>query len=213
MLREARVIKSGTATMEPLGGQHVRARCMQVLRRERLEALEQAQAIVAEAKAKAEQLRVEAEQQVGALRAEAERQGYETGLAGALADTLRVAIQQEQLDRLGLERSVQMARLIAERIVGRHLDSDPSAVAEMAQAALAEVRGARQVRFVVHPGDVPTVTAALPPDVTSPMLVEVVAGEHLARGDFELRTDAGRLDASLGTRLAALMQAITENLS
>lgn len=213
MQRQAKVIKGGSATMQPLERRRSEPRRATIVRRERLEALEQAKAILAEARAASEKLRADAQREAEQLRAEAEQRGYEAGMARALADAVRFAIKEEQLDHRQLERSVQMARLIAERLMGRQLETDPAAVADMACAALAEVRGARQVRFVAHPDDVQVIRQALPADALSPMLVEVVAGEHLARGDFELRTDAGRLDASLGPRLTALVRALAENLS
>ncbi len=183
-----------------------------IVRRERLLALEEAHEIRSQALAEAEQIRADTRVLVEQLRRDAERTGYEAGLAQAVVDRSRIALREEQLDQRALARSIEIARLLAERLVGRSIEVDDSTVLDMAHAVLTEVRGAREICFVAHPEDAKLLSQALQKDTVSPIPISVQASDELARGDFHLRTDGGVLKASLGERLDVLARALSESM-
>src|SRR5690606_33556756 len=125
-----------------------------ILRREVLAAKREAEAILKQAQQQAKLLLQQAEQQVQSAREAAEQTGYDAGLALAAEQAVLVARKEEELDQRALSRSIEIARLLAERVIGKTLSESPEALAEMARATLEEVRGARQVRFLVAPDDV-----------------------------------------------------------
>jgi flagellar biosynthesis/type III secretory pathway protein FliH len=214
MLSRAHVIKADQqAAVTPLlrdtTARHARA---SVVLHARLEAEQQAQALLAEANKRAVELLSAAEQQAAQLGARAEQVGLEQGLAQAISATVHLAQTEATRDEQALGRVVDMARLLAERIIGDALQLDAGRVSQMAQAALAEVRGAKRVRFYCHAADLQAVQAALGQAQVGPLAVEVLAREGLNRGDFRLETDVGVLQATLGSRLDLLCRTLQERL-
>jgi flagellar biosynthesis/type III secretory pathway protein FliH len=214
MRTRATILRQGQHPVTPLAGDTAQQgdRGAVILRREVLAAKREAETILEHAEKQAQQLLQQTEQQARSAREAAERAGYEAGLALAVEQVVRVARKEEELDQRALSRSIEIAQLLAERVVGKTLNESPDALAEMARAALEEVRGARQVRFLVAPDDVECIAQALARDLGSPMLVQVEAHPDLQRGDFEMRTDKGVLTAKLADRLRLLAKVLAERL-
>ncbi len=216
MRTRATILRQGQHTTTPVESRetvgHTAQRVPGILRREVLAARREAEAILQDAREQAQQLLDTAREQAQSAREASERAGYDAGLASAVEQAVRVARKEEELDQRALSRSVEMARLLAERVVRTTLNESPEALSAMARATLEEVRGARQVRFFVAPDDVALISEALAHDSGSPMLVRVEADPDLQRGDFEMQTDAGTLTAKLGERLLLLAKVLAERL-
>jgi flagellar assembly protein FliH len=155
---------------------------------------------------------------------EIERQAREEGYAAGLAEGRATAKQQldERLARLesicsaaarplgsfddATERELALlATVIAQRVVGRELQLDPSLIASAVREAAAALPSAtRELRIWVHPSDMD-------------LLRELGAAEShwrfganpaLSRGDCVLESERSRLDARVSTRLAAVVDAV-----
>ncbi|RDS81850.1 FliH/SctL family protein [Dyella psychrodurans] len=155
---------------------------------------------------------------------EIERQAREEGYAAGVAEGRAAAKQQldERLARLdaictaaarpltsfddATERELALlATVIAQRVVGRELQLDPSLIAiAVREAAAALPAATRDVRVWVNPHDMD-------------LLRELGAGEPhwrfgadpaLKRGDCVLESERSRLDARVSTRLAAVVDAV-----
>jgi flagellar biosynthesis/type III secretory pathway protein FliH len=209
---KARVIKQSPACAASSLSTSSVAKQAQIVRAERLQAQEAADKLLQEAQARADRLLEEARHEADRQRESAQREGYEAGIAQAARQAVSIAIAEAELDQRHQLRSVELARALAERIVGRSIELAPNLIEEMAEAALAEVRGARRIRFVVHPNHQQALRDALSSAQLGPMVVEVASDAGLGPADFELHTDVGRLDARLDTRLQALTRALLENL-
>lgn len=208
-LSRARIVRAGDTTLEAnprTPPSHAR-----VVRRELLEAEEHAERVRARAEAAAEQSRREAAVSNREARELAAAEGYREGLAQAALEVTR-SIALEQRDNASqTERIVQLARLLAERILGRALILDDTAVGDMAHALLAEVRGARRITFRCRPDDVANLTQSLA-GMAAHADVRVEPAPDLAAGCFELHTDVGTLSGSLGARLDLLAKKLCEGL-
>ncbi len=202
-LERARVIKGAFADADitrPAPIAHDAARSGRRVPREIVDARAEAARIVDEARTKAEQI-------LSAVREEAAREAREAETARLAASFLALKREAEERAERDLDRTVELATLLAERLVGEGLRLEPARIAEMAASALAEARGARRVRIDACPDDVEPLRQAL---AAVGHEAEVHADGELARGSLVVHTDLGTIDARLRPQLARLAAALRE---
>ena len=121
--------------------------------------------------------------------------------------------REEARHEADLARAVELAKVLAERLLGEALAQDPSTIVRMAEVALREARGTRRVKIEAHPLD----TAALRSDISRlSALQEIIAieeNDQLARGSLTLTTDLGTIDAKLSPQLERLGRALQDALA
>jgi flagellar biosynthesis/type III secretory pathway protein FliH len=166
--------------------------------REELEARERARRIVADA-----------ERAAAGVAEQAARDAREQEVARLTAQFLALRAADDARAERDLDRAIELAVVLAERIVGRAIALDPSLVASLAKQALAEARGARRRRVEAHPDDCAAL-AAHAGDVGLDVVIE--PNEELARGSLVVHTDLGKLDARLNPQLRRLASALREAL-
>ncbi len=196
-LGHARVIKNAFAA-DASARTAQSPRTARVVPAEVLDARADAEAILARAREDADAI-------VAATRAEIREQELARLAAGFLA--LKQA--EENRAERDLDRAIELAVVLAERLVGEALRVEPARVAELAASALQEVRGARRLRIEASPDDVGALEGTLGTIVSN---VEVVADPALARGSLVVHTDLGRVDARLEPQLDRLAVALREAL-
>ncbi|MHB8433493.1 MAG: FliH/SctL family protein [Candidatus Tyrphobacter sp.] len=91
----------------------------------------------------------------------------------------------------------QLVRDLASDVLARELACTPADVRRIAQRTLARYAGDEPLHVCVHPGEVALLAGFDLP---------VVADARLRRGDVTLVLRHGTIDASLGVRLAHLLQ-------
>jgi flagellar biosynthesis/type III secretory pathway protein FliH len=111
-----------------------------------------------------------------------------------------------------VDAALVLARKMAEKIIGRAVELDPSVMGEIAGQALAASRargGAVVLR--VHPDDLSAVDRARSQwsqRIVAAADVRVVADDSVGRHGCVVETPVGRLDARLQTQLDALERAM-----
>jgi flagellar assembly protein FliH len=157
--------------------------------------------------------RAEAEADVlrSAAREEGLRQGREeaaAGLAPALEalDQAAAAVQADQLARAERleEHAVDLALLLAEKVVGGAVAVQPGLVVEAVRGALRGLVERERVTVLVHPDDLETVRAAqdeLRSSLGGIEHCEVQAERRVSRGGAVVRTPDGDVDARVETKL------------
>jgi flagellar biosynthesis/type III secretory pathway protein FliH len=164
--------------------------------------------ILEAARAEAHAIVEGARQGAAGVAAEAAKRAAEEEKTKLAAAHLAVHAHAEQAAERDLERSVQLARILAERLVGRALADDPRVVADLARQALSEARGARRAKLRAHPDD----AAILAPELGTLGLpagsLEIAADPTLARGALVVETELGRLDVQVGAQLDRLADAL-----
>jgi flagellar assembly protein FliH len=121
--------------------------------------------------------------------------------AGAVAERDVRLFRARLADAFDVARD-SLAREFAYAVLGRELMLAPPDLAALAERILAEHPDARPLRLRVAPGDAAVLGAragALPP---------LVADAALAPGDAIVEFAAGSIDARLGVRLAAVLDAL-----
>lgn len=178
-----------------------------------LDAREQSEHILREAHASADRMLSEARSSVSQLAAEVARKARETEAARVAALYLALRAHDERRLERDTERVVELARLLAERLVGESLRIEPERIATLAAEALAQARGARRVRLEACPDDVPALGELL--EAIAPIVAEIEANPELGRGSLVLHTELGEVDGRLSPQLerlaAALRQALEES--
>lgn len=160
----------------------------------------------------ARRLRADAQADRDRVLAEAAEEGRREGLARAAATLAGAAAERDR--RLAtLEREVASLALDVARVVlGRELSTSPDVVVELAARALAEARDRREVTLRVNPADAAAVRAAEGALAAIPgrALLALREDPAVPRGGAIVETEAGRVDASIETQLAALARALEE---
>lgn len=185
----------------------------QVVRREVLEAAERAQRLLNLAEERAARIVSEAAQAAAELRLRAEAEGRADAAAQIAARALALRQREAEADARALDRSVELARLLAERLLGESLRVAPEQVTALARQALAEARGARQIRLLAHPEDAQILEHSLPLLGVDAATVQVRCDPSRKRGDLRIETEIGVLDAELSPQLERLSLKLRESLS
>jgi type III secretion protein L len=169
---------------------------------------DEAREVLARARAQADLLVGEARDAAGSARAEAEREGAAAAEARLAAGFIRLIQAEQSWARDREQGLVDVARALAERLLGRALELDPSLVADLAREALRSVARARRVALFVHPDDEAPLRARLGELGLSAHVLEVHVDPSRPRGSLLADTDLGTLDAQLAPQLDRLVSAL-----
>jgi flagellar biosynthesis/type III secretory pathway protein FliH len=213
-LTRGRVVRqSETGSMEPVTLPVPPRTFGRRVPRDVVEASDRAKRILADAEARANTLLEAAARSAGDVRIRAEAEGRAEGVAQVSAAALRLNANEAAFDERNLDRSIELAKILAERMLGHALAIDPTVAASLARQALTEARGARRVRIFAHPDDVTALeqertTLGLPENA-----VVIFSDAERQRGDLRLETEIGVLDASLAPGLERLAKKLREALN
>ena len=150
--------------------------------------------------------------EVSDVAAKAQREAAEAEQAKLAAGWLALRAREEKRADVDLERAVQLAAVLAERLLGRALAADPAVVVALARTALSEARGARRATVMAHPLDADVLHAHATSLGMPEGTMDVVADDSLERGSLVVQTDLGAVDARLRPQLARLAAALEEAL-
>ncbi len=209
-LTRARIIKNGAATMKVVPPPIAQATYTRIAREE-MNAREAAVRILAEATRAAEGIMSEARSKARNVAETAAREAAELEQAKLAAQVLALRARESRAQETALDQSVELARVLAERLIGEALALDPHTIAKLAREALGEARGARSVHIEAHPDDV----GALERNIALLAIAHVASIKSdatLERGSLRLHTDLGTIDAHLKPQLERLAAALRDAL-
>ena len=210
-MARARIIKAGIVSATAVTAPASSAPRQQIIRREVLHAEELAQEILGTAHEKAKQVLSEAVQTASELATNAELEGFEQGRASAVKAALAFASLEAQADQRAADRSLQIARILAERLIGKALELDPATVVSLAEQALAEVRGAHRIVLMCNPGDAAALAELQGNGSVSGSSVDLQPTADQQRGHVSITTNVGNVDASIGSRLDVLIEVLKDS--
>lgn len=214
-IERARIIKA-TAVASPSTPSPQRSNLVQSVALARrvphavVDAHAEAERIVNDARASATKLIAEASANIANNAEAAAREAREREIARLAAEVLMARSSEEQRAERELDRTVELAVLLAERLIGEALILEPARVGALALEALKETRGARQVRVEACPDDVPALKESLA--TLGDGVATIEASSELPRGSLVVHTELGRVDARLAPQLARLSEALREVL-
>jgi flagellar assembly protein FliH len=106
---------------------------------------------------------------------------------------------------------VQLALLIAKRVLHRELNVDESAIAALARVAFEKLARAESYRVAVHPRFANAVAAAVPPGIA--VKVHIAADPALEPGTLIIDSPEGSVDASIDTQLEEIGRGLADRLA
>jgi flagellar biosynthesis/type III secretory pathway protein FliH len=166
----------------------------------------QSRVIVQHAEQEAERIRVTARKEAAQLISQVREEARAEEAAKYVAAYIQLRTDEEQRQSRDLQKSLGLAVLLAERLIGESLPVEDTRMGELALQALAAARGARAGVIEASPEDVPVLHRVLPAQILAAFRIEPNA--VLGRGSLVLRTDAGTVDARLPVQLARLAEAL-----
>ncbi len=150
-------------------------------------------------------------------RQEGFQQGLEEGRTQGLAE-LRVRGEElarllealetpfQELDQAVSRELAQLAMIVARHLVRRELKTDPGVVVSVVREAVNLLpSSARDIRVVLHPEDAALVRQALAVDGGEEARWRIVEEPTLTRGGCRVESADSRIDATVETRLGALI--------
>jgi flagellar biosynthesis/type III secretory pathway protein FliH len=157
------------------------------------------------------------------LRSGARDQGYQEGVARAQAEVQTQLLEvmsaltaaQQERHRLAMEHEGALAELalkIARKVIGAHLDADPTLVARIVEHAIRELEPSTALEVHVNPGDLQAVEESrreLERLVQGGGRVEIKADDRVDQGGVLLISPVGEVDARIETKLSVLETAFT----
>jgi flagellar biosynthesis/type III secretory pathway protein FliH len=179
------------------------------------EALGSAAALLDEARATAAQITADAARQGEEDRRVAVQNAVDEQRAKFAAGWTSLRAREERSAGLQIDRTARLAGVVAQRLLGHALETDPATVVSLVRQALGELRDVRPLRFEVHPDDASGLRAALDTGgigAVDGCTIDVSASPSCDRGSFRVHTDLGAVHAVLGARIERLTSALRDAL-
>jgi len=206
----ARIVAKATATSLPVS-KAPESRTVEKLTRAELEAKETAARTLADAKRAADAIVAEARTKAQTVAQNAAREAAESEQVKVAALYAALRVREERSAEAQLDRSVELARVLAERLLGESMQVDAQTIAKLARQALAEAQGARTVRIEAHPDDIEALKRHVAM-LDIGQVASISADATLERGSLRLHTDLGTIDAQLRPQLERLAAALRDAL-
>lgn len=177
-----------------------------------VEAHQKAVRLVADAEERAARILADAEARAGNLRETAAREASEEARARLASQFLALRAEDERRAERDADRCVEVAALLAERLLGRALELDAAVIADVARRTLADARGARRARILACEDDARALEARAGELGLGAGNVQIAIDPTLPRGSLVVETDIGSLDARLPVQLERLAGALRDAL-
>jgi flagellar biosynthesis/type III secretory pathway protein FliH len=171
-----------------------------------------AQRIVEDARREAEGILRSARQEASSIAERAADEAAKAEHAKLAGLYLAFSAENERRAERDLDRTVSLAVLLAERLLGQALDARPELVAALARQALEEARGARRATIEANPLDAEALERHLVDVGMKQGAFDVRASPELSRGSLRVHTNLGTLDATLAPQLERLAKALRDAL-
>lgn len=182
-----------------------------LVRRELLEARNEGARIVLEAECRAAELVEQARRDAAAIETELRRQALEDAQAQLAAAWMALRTAQARADRDHAERTLTIARLLAERLLRSQLALDPTRLVPVAREAIAQFWGAQSVTVRGCPVDIAVLRAHVDELGVPPASLDLVEDPDRAPGALLIRTRVGELDADLALQLDRLVESLRQS--
>lgn len=179
-----------------------------VVRREIVQAQEQSAQIVAEAEARAAEILERARRDADAIAVELEQQARSRAQAELAETWVAMRAREARTDRETAERTLSIARLLAERLLRSQLSLSPESLVPMAREAIAQFWTANQVSVRACAQDVAVLQEHIEELGIPAASLRLIEDGQRGPGALLVRTSIGALDTDLGLQLDRLVEAL-----
>lgn len=182
-----------------------------VVEAEVYQAHQRAKEILEQAEGQAAELIEQAEAARDQTLGQAREAGRQEGLAQATEIIVRARQEASALLKQGEEEMVRLALTIAEKLIGRALETDPELVLYITAQAIESVRNQRELVLRVNPADAQLLRNSrkkLMDMLGRSKEIAVREDPEVERGGCVIETENGTVDAQLSTQLKMLESAL-----
>jgi len=172
-----------------------------------------AERILEGARQEAEATLGRAREDAARAKADAASEAREHEVAKLAAGFLALRVADERRAERDLDRVVGLAQVLAERLLGEALESEPTRVVALARQALLEARGARRAVIEASPLDVETLRSHVLDLGLAEGALDIKVDLSLSPGSLRIHTNLGSLDAQLTPQLERLAKALRDALT
>jgi flagellar biosynthesis/type III secretory pathway protein FliH len=211
-LPRGRVLKGpvdSSKTVDPGG---VKNRAGRILKSALADASLEATRKIAAAEERARAIVAEAEEAARTVREGAREEGRRQGAAELAAAFIKLRTEEERKDERDLDRTLELATAMAERLIGDSLELDPAKVVGIAKQVLGHSRQARRIALKAHPDDAEALRREIALLGVEEAAIEIHVEPARSRGSLLLETDLGILDADLSIQLDRLARSLRDSL-
>jgi flagellar assembly protein FliH len=177
------------------------------------EAMEAARGLLDAARAEAQQILARAEATANDLILQQQARARADALCLVVGEALELRKRQAELSKNVLDRSVDFATLLAERLLGEELALAPERIRALARQVLEEAAGARHAIIVAHPRDASELRAGLGGLGSMLDSIGIEDDAQLNRGHIRVETELGVIEADLRGQLERLATQLRKLLS
>jgi len=211
-LPTGRVLKSpvsGAKLVDPGG---IKSRVGRLLKSALADASVDASQKIAAAEGRARAIVAEAEEAARSVREGAREEGRREGAAEVAAAFIKLRTEEAKKDERQLDRTLELATAMAERLIGESLALDPAKIVAIANQALGSARQARRIALKAHPDDAEALRREIERIGLEGAAIEIHVEPARLRGSLLLETDLGILDADLSMQLDRLARSLRDSL-
>jgi flagellar assembly protein FliH len=209
ILKRARVEGARATPLFPMVRDETRRR----VAKEMVEASLRAKRLLEDAAREADAIRARAREDGARAAEEAATEAREREVAKLAASFLALRVEDERRAERDLGRASELARVLAERLLGEALEADPARVVALARQALLEARGARRATIEACPLDAETLRRHALDIGLEEGAIDIRVDPALSRGSLRIHTNLGSLDAQLTPQLERLAKALRDALA
>jgi flagellar biosynthesis/type III secretory pathway protein FliH len=167
---------------------------------------------IAAAEERARAIMAEAQEAARAVREGAREEGRRAGAAELTGAWIKLRAEEQKKQEREIDRTLELATAMAERLIGESLPLDPARILAIAQQALVSARQARRIALKAHPEDAVALRNEIAALGLEGAAIEIHVEPTRSRGSLLVETDLGILDADLSIQLDRLARSLRDGL-
>ena len=184
-----------------------------VIRGEVYSASAKARELLQKAQQEAEEILRKAKEQSEQLRQSGYETGYQEGLAQTTELMVKARMEHEQFLKNANRDVMDLAFKIAEKIIGRQLETDPTTIISIVKQAMQSVRASKQITIRVHPDDAKLLRQNdedLQEALGRQRVIDIMEDKKVHQGGCIIESEIGTVEAQLHTQLDRLKKILMQ---
>jgi len=184
-----------------------------VIRGEVYSASAKARELLQKAQKEAEEIVRKAKEQSDELRQSGYDTGYQEGLAQTTELMVKARMEHEQFLKNANRDVMDLAFKIAEKIIGKQLESEPATIISIVKQAMQSVRASKQVTIRIHPDDAKILRAndeELQEALGRQRVIDIMEDKKVHPGGCIIESEIGTVEAQLQTQLDRLKKILLQ---
>jgi type III secretion protein L len=172
-----------------------------------------ARELLHKAQQESEEIVRKAREQSEELRKSGYDAGYQEGIAQTVELMTKARMEHEQFLKNANRDVMDLAFKIAEKIIGKQLETDPETIIGIVKQAMQNVRGSKELTIRVHPDDAKILRTNhedLNEALGRQRIIDIVEDKKVTPGGCIIESEIGTVEAQLQTQLERLKKILLQ---